>query len=248
VTALFLHFVEKRPLSTVGLPLTGPWARGILVGLLFGAAPATLFVGVLAASGHASLALAHPSARDLLTLWLPTVVGLALASSMEELLLRGYGLQLLAEGGGRWFAALFTGALFGALHAGNPGANVLGVLNTAALAVLLAGLVLRTGSLWIAFGYHSGWNLVAAPFFGLRLSGLDIPTALVSTRLQGSDSLTGGAYGFEGSVSIGFIELVVLATAVALAPRLPGHPQLRRYFGAPVRDDTPPEAAALPES
>jgi len=238
VTALFLRFVERRPLSTVGLPLRGPWVRGLLVGLLIGAAPVILLVGVLAVSGHASVELALPAARDLVRVWLPTVVGFALVSSMEELMLRGYGLQLLSEAGGRWFAALVTGAFFGAMHAGNPGANALGIVNTAALAVLLAWLVLRTGSLWIAFGYHSGWNLAGAPVFGMRLSGLDVPSALLSTRLTGPEWVTGGSYGFEGSALIGLIELVVLATAVALAPRLPGHPELRRHFGARDRDDT----------
>jgi membrane protease YdiL (CAAX protease family) len=237
VTALFLRFVERRPLSTVGLPLRGPWVRGFLVGLLFGAAPVALLVGVLAASGHASVALALPTARDLVWLWLPTAVGFALVSSMEELMLRGYGLQLLAEARGRWFAALVTGAFFGAMHAGNPGANVLGIVNTATLAVLLAWLVLRTGSLWIAFGYHSGWNLAGAPVFGMRLSGLDVPSALLRTRLTGPEWVTGGSYGFEGSALIGLIELAVLATAVALAPRLPGQPELRRYFGARDRDN-----------
>jgi len=247
VTALFLRFVEKRPLSTVGLPLKGPWVRGLLAGLLFGAAPVALLAGVLAASGHASLALAHPTARDLVGLWLPTVVGFALVSSTEELMLRGYGLQLLAEGGGRWFAAVVTGAFFGAMHLGNPGANALGVVNTAVLAVLLAWLILRTGSLWIAFGYHSAWNLAGAPLFGMRLSGLDVPTALFATRFSGPEWLTGGAYGFEGSVLIGFIELVVLSAAVALAPRLPGHPELRRYFGAHRRGPTRAGAGSLAE-
>ena len=232
VTAVLLRFVEKRPLSTVGLPSRGPWVRGMAIGLLLGAAPVALLVAVLAATGDAGVQAGGLSARDLLWPWLPTVLGLLLVSSMEELMLRGYGLQLLAEAGGRWFAALFTGALFGAMHAGNPGANALGIVNTAASAVLLAWLVMRTGSLWIACGYHSGWNLAGAMVFGMRVSGLDHPAGLLATRLTGPEWLTGGSYGFEGSVLVGLLELVVLALAVAIAPRLPGHPDLRGHFGA----------------
>lgn len=242
VTAAFVVLLERRPFSSVGLPLHGPWGRGIGAGFLLGAAPVALLVAVLASTGHARVSLALPAPAYLLHRWLPLAIGLALVSSQEELMLRGYGLQALAEGGGRWFAALFTGALFGAMHAGNPGANVLGVLNTAANAVLLAWLVLRTGSLWIACAYHTGWNVTGALLFGMRLSGMDHGAGLLATRLAGPGWLTGGAYGFEGSALVGLLELVVLGLAVAFAPRLPGHPDLRRYFGAP----TPPGEAAEP--
>jgi membrane protease YdiL (CAAX protease family) len=240
VTAVFVRLLEGRPFSSVGLPLHGPWGRGLGAGLLLGSAPVALLVTVLAATGHARVSLAVPTSADLLGQWLPLTIALALVSSQEELMLRGYGLQALAEGGGRWFAALFTGALFGVMHVGNPGANVLGVVNTAANAVLLAWLVLRTGSLWIACAYHAGWNLTGAMIFGLRLSGLDHAGGLLATRLAGPGWLTGGAYGFEGSAVVGLLELLVLSLAVALAPRLPGHPDLLRYFGA----RTPPDGAS----
>jgi hypothetical protein len=162
--------------------------------------------------------------------WLVLAVALALVSSLEELILRGYGLQLLAEAGGRWAAALVTGALFGFMHAENPGANVWGLVNTAANAVLLAWLVMRTGSLWMACAYHASWNVTGASIFGMRLSGLDHSGGLLATRLSGPDWLTGGSYGFEGSVLVGLLELVVLALAVAAAPRLPGHRELLPFF------------------
>jgi len=232
-TALLLRFVEKRPLSTVGLPVRRPWLGGIGFGLLLGAASVVLHVAVLAATGGASVGWTGQSASDLVWRWVPTVVGLALVSASEELMLRGYGLQLLSEAGGRWLAALLTGVLFGAMHASNPGANTLGIVNTAATAVLLAWLIMRTGSLWIGCAYHAGWNLAGAMVLGMRLSGIDHPAGLLTTRLTGPEWLTGGAYGFEGSVLIGLVELVVLGVAVVVAPRLPGHPELRRYFGAP---------------
>jgi membrane protease YdiL (CAAX protease family) len=231
VTAALLRVVEKRPLATVGLPLRRPWLSGIAVGLLLGAAPVVLLVAGLAATGHARFTWSGLGAADVAWRWGPTVVGLALTSAAEELTLRGYGLQLLSEGGGQWFAAIVTGAAFGAIHAANPGANVLGIVNTAVNAILLAWLVMRTGSLWIGCAYHAGWNIAGAPVLGMRLSGMDHTAGLLATRLSGPDWLTGGSYGFEGSLILGFVELVVLAAAVALARRLSGHPDLRVYFG-----------------
>jgi membrane protease YdiL (CAAX protease family) len=231
VNAVLMRLVERRPLSTVGLPLEAPWVRGLATGLAFGATPVAVLVVVLGAAGHAQVSLAPVSLTSFWTSWLPTVLGLALVSSLEELILRGYGLQLLAEAGGRWMAALLTGALFGFMHVENPGANVAGLVNTAANAILLAWLVMRTGSLWMACGYHVGWNVAGAPLLGMRLSGLDHSGGLLVTRLTGPDWLTGGSYGFEGSVLVGLIEFVVLGLVVAAAPRLPGHPDLVRYFG-----------------
>jgi membrane protease YdiL (CAAX protease family) len=189
-----------------------------------------ILVGLLSATGHAEVGAGAMTPEKLLWRWLPAFLGLALVSSVEELTLRGYGLQLLAEGGGRWFAAVFTGALFGFMHAENPGANPAGLLSTAANGILLAWLVMRTGSLWMACAYHASWNITGALILGMRLSGLDQDGGLLVTRLTGPDWLTGGAYGFEGSVIIGVIELVVLGLAVLGAPRLPGHPDAVPFF------------------
>lgn len=115
-----------------------------------------LTVAVVLAAGRVNISMGSISPNTLLTVTLPVIVGLMLISSLEEVVLRGYVLQLLAESSGRWIAALLTGLVFGLAHAENPGANLLGLANTAANGVLLAWLVMRTGSLWIACGYHAG--------------------------------------------------------------------------------------------
>jgi len=241
VTALLLRLVEGRPLSSVGLPLDGPWLRGTGTGLVLGATPVALLVILLAATGHAEVGPGAVTPVSLLASWLPSVLGLALVSSVEELVLRGYGLQLLAEAGGRWMAAVVTGVLFGLMHAENPGANPVGLASTAVNGILLAWLVMRTGSLWMACAYHASWNIAGAMIFGMRLSGLDQGAGLLATRLAGPDWLTGGAYGFEGSVLVSLLELVTLGLAVAAAPRLPGvHPGVVPFFGS--REKLPPSA------
>lgn len=240
---LFFRVFERRPVATLGLPLRGPWLRGIGTGLLLGAVPVALLVAMLAVAGRAQISPSSLSWPLVFQSLLPITVGLALFSAQEELVLRGYVLQLLAEGAGRWVAALVTGIVFGLAHVGNPGANPLGLINTAAGGVLLAWLVMRTGSLWIACGYHAGWNLAGAVLFGMRLSGMAHPAALLKTELSGPNWVAGGSYGFEGSLLIGLLELFVLSLAVIMAPRLPGHPEMRPYLGAP--EGRQPAAAPL---
>jgi uncharacterized protein len=227
---LIFRFVERRRLATMGIPLGGPWLKGLGAGLLLGATPVSLLVLILLICGYATVRPATIDGAGFMVNWVALAIGVALVSAWEELVLRGYGLQLLAEGLGRWPAALITGTLFGLAHVGNPGANALGVINTVANAVLLAWLVMLSGSLWIAIGYHAGWNLTAAVLFGMRLSGTAHSYSLLQTELAGPDWLSGGSYGFEGSMLMGVIEFVVMCCAVAMVNRLPGHPEMRPFF------------------
>ena len=230
ILALLFRWFEKRPLSTIGLPLSKPWLRGISSGFVIGGLNIVIYVLILLISGNAQISLSGIAIFNLLENTLPLFIALLALSGWEELAMRGYSLQIFAEAWGPLPASIITGVIFGLLHAENPGANILGLLFTATGGILLAGLVIRTGSLWIAWGYHAGWNITAALLFGLRVSGMDHPGAILQTQIVGRDWLTGGDYGFEGSLIIGFIEFIVLSVTVALAGRLPGHPNLVRYF------------------
>ena len=127
-------------------------------------------------------------------------------------------------------AALITGVLFGLVHSANSAANPQGLIFTAIGGVLLALLVMRNGPLWMASGYHAGWNATAALVLGLTVSGTTTPGSWITTTLSGPRWISGGPYGFESSLITGLAEPVVLGVLVWLAPRLPSHPQLRRFF------------------
>ena len=57
-----------------------------------------------------------------------------------------------------------------------------------------------------------------------------MPGSWISTTLSGPRWLSGGSYGFEGSIISGLAEPVILGALVWIAPRLPAHPALRWYF------------------
>lgn len=96
--------------------------------------------------------------------------------------------------------------------------------------VLLGWVVCRTGSPWLACGYHAGWNLVASEVLGLRDSGIVSPGSVLHTTLSGPTWLSGGTYGFEGSAVTGILETVLLGAMIALAPRLPRVAEARPHF------------------
>jgi membrane protease YdiL (CAAX protease family) len=138
VSHFALRLFEGRSLATIGLPLRRPWAAGLAAGFGIGALPVVLIVAAVSLGGDVAIRLSDLSLGSILGLTLPAVLALLFLSSLEEVLLRGYAMQLLAEGGGRWFAALLTGLIFGLAHVENPGANILGLVNTGVNGVLLA--------------------------------------------------------------------------------------------------------------
>jgi len=219
--------------------LVGGAVMGLVLVLLALILPALL--------GHVAI---HPVAPSQAWLTLPVwFVGLLVAAAWEEIAFRGYGFQWLCRSTGnvlaraiapvaplnpqvpaQWLAraggVTVGAAAFGAMHMGNPGADVVSTLNTMLAGVWLAVAVFRARSLWLAVGMHFGWNFSLGPVLGTPISGLggadshlSIPS-LFQTSLDGPHWLTGGSYGLEASVS-GTVVLFVAIAIAALWPRRP---------------------------
>lgn len=195
---------EERGLEAMGLPMeSAPAIRGLGGGLLAGVALTWipgLFVGlpgvgsyeVLAAGSHQVMA---EGARLFLVLLVP--------AAAEEVLFRGYPLALLTEGLGMKWGVGLTSGLFALLHLANPGLTPLAVMNLFLAGVVLALVVIRTGSLWWAIGAHLGWNWSTWWILGQPVSGLPAEEApLLSFTAEGPSWLSGGAFGLEGSLAV----------------------------------------------
>lgn len=153
-----------------------------------------------------------------------TTDGLALAFALsllagfgEEMIFRGAVFRLFEEGFGTTVAVLLSGAMFGAMHAGNHGATL---ASSAAIAVeagvLLAAAYALTRSLWLPIGLHFAWNFTEGGIFGAAVSGHDAKS-LLSVPLHGPDYLTGGAFGPEASVAAVGVCLTAAIVMLVLA-------------------------------
>ena len=120
-------------------------------------------------------------------------------SAGEELLFRGYGFQILLRSVGTWATILPVGVLFAALHAFNPSASVLGIINTAGFGVLFGYAFLRSHDLWLPIGLHFGWN-ITLPLFGVNVSGLKIGVTGHVLEWSAGRLWSGGDYGPEASI------------------------------------------------
>jgi hypothetical protein len=191
-----------EPIGWSGVALhPAAWRLRLLVpALVTGAAAIALPTGVAIASGALSVVPAPPEpvARSLAL----SVAILAPAALTEELLLRGYPFAVLRARWGMMATIAVTSVIFGVLHLGNPGVTPTAIANVVAAGVFLAGIRVVTGSLAAAWAAHFAWNWTLSAGFHAAVSGLPFGTPRYKLVDTGSDWLSGGAWGPEGSVLV----------------------------------------------
>lgn len=151
---------------------------------------------------------------------IPALAGAILAAVGEELSFRGGLFRLLEESFGTTIALVASAALFGLLHALNPGATVVSTVSVALEAGgLLAAAYALTRNLWLPIGLHIGWNFTEGGIFGVSVSGGAAAKGIFSVSLVGHPLLTGGQFGPEASIVAIVVCLAVAAVLLALAVR-----------------------------
>ena len=122
-------------------------------------------------------------------LWLlPMLLLLFVQIGAEELLFRGYLLQMIrARGGGFWLSIALPSLAFGLLHysPATYGQNAfLVVASTTILGILLCKVTLRTGNLGAALGIHFANNLTVMFLLGIdgNMNGMALFSAEVDLK------------------------------------------------------------------
>jgi len=196
-TTFAARIVEHSPLLAFGVGFHEGWARTFRSGLVIAAGLVILLMLGSRILGQMQIewtASQHTVGEAALTLGL-----LIVAAAFEELIFRGYPLQILMKGIGPWPAMIAMSCVFGLLHAQNPNSSRLGVFNTIVAGMMLSLAYLKTRSLWFPYGLHLGWNVGTGMIAGLPLSGLGV-ASLWTTNVSGASWLLGGQYGPEGGV------------------------------------------------
>lgn len=213
--AIALAIFESRPLQDIGLAWSPGWLHNLLTGVVLSAGSACIVAAVAVLSGMAFFS-SVPAADVSVGAAVFTPLLLFCGAAGEEIAFRGFTLQYLVRGYGASIAVPGIGIVFGLLHADNPGATALGIINTIAFGILFGFAVMRSRDLWLAIGLHFGWN-VALPFLGMRLSGLTIRLTGYELSWKAGQLWSGGTYGPEASILTSGV-LVLLAIAVWRAP------------------------------
>ncbi|MBD3367257.1 MAG: CPBP family intramembrane metalloprotease [Candidatus Eisenbacteria bacterium] len=202
-TWLFLRVFDKRPLTDLGIswrPGAGAdFARGcalafVILTIIFVFSWTT---GGIRVEGFARPA---PDGTPVAAYLLGAVVAFLAVGLYEELMFRGYVLQAIEDRGSKVAAIIISSLVFALLHSANPGADPMGILNTALIGALLAAVYLRTRTLWMPIGFHFAWNFLLGYVYSLPVSGLPIHGMLEITELESESRLTGGSYGPEAGL------------------------------------------------
>jgi membrane protease YdiL (CAAX protease family) len=202
VPALILKKLERRSLGDYGLPGRGIFGRLFWEGVVWG----IISISVLMAALHGAHAFDYGKVAlhgyYLLKWGVFWVVFFLFVGLFEEFTFRGYTLFTLTSGVGFWPAAVFLSLLFGAIHLGNVGEEWAGGLAAGLIGLWLALTVRRTGTLWLAIGFHLSFDWGETFLYSVPNSGTVMPGHLLSSHFHGPRWLTGGSVGPEGSVLV----------------------------------------------
>lgn len=219
-TLLAARFLDRRPVSDLGLQFTSCWWRDFGYGLFLGAFLMLLIFLVELTMGWVTveeLLSTNRSVPFALAIFWPLIQFLAVGI-YEELVSRGYHFKNIAEGlsfspVGRkkaiLLAWLISSAVFGLLHAGNPNATVVSTLNLFLAGLFLGLPFLLTDQLAMPIGIHITWNFFQGNVFGFPVSGTsNNETTFIAVQQGGPDLWTGGAFGPEAGL-LGLAAIVV---------------------------------------
>jgi membrane protease YdiL (CAAX protease family) len=181
-----VKYLDKRPVGSLGLKFHEAWWKEILIGICLGAfLLLAFFLLTLALRGFTKKDLAIGDfGRQFLLL-----IGNARGAIGEELLFRGFPLQVLMEGIGIVPALFVSSALFGLAHVQEQG--WLGVVWAGSAGILLSVSYLKTKALWMPIGIHFSFN-----YFG------DLLESLIAVSFTLSAPMVFAALFFNGAASI----------------------------------------------
>lgn len=217
------RLLDRRHFSAYGLQLDKIWWRefgfGSLAGLI---AIGVIFLlewmlGWIVLTGFGW---ERSSSTPFIWLLAGYLIAMLLVGFYEELLSRGYQILNLIEGlrfqklgtrGATVAAILITSSIFGLMHAGNPNASVISIVNITLAGIVLAIPFLITGRLALSVGLHFSWNFAQGGLFGFPVSGMNFRTSLLQIEQHGTELWTGGAFGPEAGI-VGIIGMVIMIT------------------------------------
>ena len=229
---LMTRFYDRRSFAGLGLGFHTRWKKEFTLGLLLSAGMITMIVMVQYVAGSVRFSLTGLGGGEILRDFSLYAIMFTAVAFMEEILFRGYLLQTLAEGIGRWPAAILLSFPFGILHFYNEGGTPVGALSTGLAGLLLSFAYFRTRSLWLPAGMHITWNFFTSWVFALPASGERLKSAPLRAEISGPEWLSGGSFGPEGSV-LCFVAMGLMALLIYRSRAFDPSPEATLWFPPP---------------
>jgi len=185
-------------------------AKYIIIGTLLGILLQSLTILVIILNGGFEIVAVNPFSYVII----PFTVAFSVAI-FEEILIRGIIFRIVEEKLGSYISLLITAIIFGALHLANPNSTLMSGLCVGIEAGFLMGAAyIYARNLWFPIAIHFAWNFMQSGIFGAITSGNEKTSGLLTTKITGSQLITGGEFGPEGTIQA--IIFCVLASIVLL--------------------------------
>jgi len=128
----------------------------------------------------------------------------------EEIVFRGYILNNLLESINKWAALIISALVFTLAHIANPSIGLVGAVNILLAGILLGLNYIYTRNLWFSIMLHFTWNFFQGPLLGYEVSGMSLKS-LLAQEMHGNKVMTGGEFGFEGSLVATLLYVLAIA-------------------------------------
>jgi len=195
VAFIFRIFIDKRSVVSLGFEWDGhrtdAWTG-------FFSAMMILFVGslILVFTKH----LYFTNAFFNISYFLTAIALFIIVAFVEETIVRGYILHNLMQSMNKWWALIISSVVFAAMHWANDNVNWLSIITIFIAGLLLGINYIYTKNLWFGIFMHFGWNFFQGSVLGYNVSGIETGSSIMQQSINGSEYLTGGKFGFEGSI------------------------------------------------
>ena len=202
--------IEKRSLSSIGFNKNN-WLKKYSLGFLIGLAMMSIIVLILLPFGYITVEKnpIQPVGVSAISSVLVVLFGWIIQGATEEIVTRGWLLNVLTTKYNIGVGLLISSTLFGLMHLTNPNVNYIAVINIILVGLFYGLYVIKTNDLWAVCGMHSAWNFAQGNLFGFEVSGIDVSVGtLVDLNLVESDFVAGGIFGPEAGIIATFVLLV----------------------------------------
>ena len=201
--------MERRSYPSMGLRRRGG-GRALSEGLLLSLVSlVALFLFGTALRGFSFAGVGHVKLPALIAI----LLGIFVKALSEELLFRGALMTSLARTGSLRSAVVVSAVAFAFLQRANAGVSVLAFVNLFLFGLVLALIMVRSGSLWGSVALHTAFLAGNALLLGSPLYGMPALTSLFALNLGEEQMfLHGGDFGLMG----GFAATFALSLALVL--------------------------------
>lgn len=139
-------------------------------------------------------------------------IGFMIQGLYEELVFRGLFLTSMIRKNSVLVSIVVSSIFFGITHSLNNGFQIMALVNLVILGTFESIYMLKTDNIWGVSAIHGMWNFTQGNICGFNISGMNRTESVLFIRGTGTEILSGGNFGIEGSLyaTMGLVIVILL--------------------------------------